>query len=114
MKDERGRMQQKTRSQTFCSDDECVMYVTWPWDMACISKKTLGVSAVELGGHKALQTVHNSVGSAIRKTRVLVPPGFCWHKIPVLGGRMCPQSRGTHGTRRGSREGAPTQARKGH
>ena len=45
------------------------------WDMVYISKKTLRVSVVELE-HKALQTVHNAVGSAIRKTRVLVPSGF--------------------------------------
>lgn len=71
------------------------------WHRVCISKKTLRVSAVELGRHKALRMVYNSVGRALRKTRVwcLLVPMLAQHPSSRAGGRMCLQSWGTHSAR---------------
>lgn len=82
------------------------------WHRACISKKTLRVSAVELGGHKALQMVYNSVGRALRKTRVwcLLVPMLAQHPSSGAGG-ACVYNPGAHTAQgRGSCADVPHQA----
>lgn len=62
-KAKRGGTQQKPKTQTTRSADERVLYVTWQQDVVYMSRKPPGVSVVEWGWQRVLQTVHNSVGS---------------------------------------------------
>lgn len=75
MKAKRGGMQQKSRPQTSCSADECVMYVTWQLEHGAPQQRGTQDLSAELGWHRALQTVHSSVGGVIRR-QASVPFGF--------------------------------------
>lgn len=91
MKAKCGRMQQKFRTQTSRSADECVMYVAWQLAHGVHQQKHSGAFAVELGERRALQTVHSLVGSVVKKARELVPRSFNSGTtdpfIPFLGGQ---------------------------